>query len=178
MPTAVALVAENADLVAAYQTAMRATGRKTGWSTMAAARTFSAKLDRAGGWGQISRARQLDAIAKARSFASWMMVVGHLTIDADVLGRIYLRLGTSARAFCPDAHTWFLDACQRIDVRAGDVALQWNALAMITSVTGTAPDEVDDHEFAHGSAAIIDAYVARGKPSPAATWPRSSIASG
>jgi integrase len=164
MPTAVALVAENADLVAAYQTAMRATGRKTGRSTMAAARTFSAKLERAGGWDQISRARQLDAIAKARSFASWMMVTGQLTIDADVLGRVYLRLGTSARSFCPDAHAWFLQACDRIDVRAGDIALQWNALAMITAVTGTAPNEVGDHDFALGSAAITDAYVARGKP--------------
>jgi len=38
------------------------------------------------------RGRQLDAIAKARSFASWMMVTGQLTIDADVLGRVYLRL--------------------------------------------------------------------------------------
>ena len=150
MPAAVALAAEHVDRVAAYQATMRATGRKTGRSTMQAARTFSVKLERAGGWDQMSRARQLDAIGKARSFASWMMVTGQLTIDADVLGRVYLRLGTSARAFCPDAHAWFLDACGRIDVRAGDIALQWNALAMITAVTGVPPDEVGDSDFEAG----------------------------
>jgi len=164
MPAAVALAADDADRVVAYQTAMRAGGRKTGRSTMAAARTFSVKLERAGGWEQLSRARQLDAIAKARSFASWLMVTGRLTIDADVLGRVYLRLGTSARAFCPDAHAWFLHACGRIDVRPADVALQWNALAMVTAVTGVRAEEISDHAFAAGSAAILDAYAARGKP--------------
>jgi integrase/recombinase XerD len=164
MPAAVALAAEHIDRVAAYQAAMTAAGRKTGRSTMQAARTFCAKLERAGGWEQLSRARQLDAIAKARSFASWLMVTGQLTIDADVLGRVYLRLGTSARVFCPDAHAWFVDACGHIDIRPADIALQWNTLAMITAVTGTAPEQVGDHDFNLGSAAVIDAYVARGKP--------------
>ena len=93
-----------------------------------------------------------------------MMVTGQLTIDADVLGRVYLRLGTAARSFCPDAHAWFIDACQRLDVRVGDVALQWNALAMITAVTGVAADEVGDHHFELGSTAIVGAYVTRGLP--------------
>jgi integrase/recombinase XerD len=164
MPAAVVLAAKHTDRLTAYQAAMRGADRKTGRSTLQAARTFCAKLERAGGWDQMSRARQLDAIAKARSFASWMMVTGQLTIDADVLGRVYLRLGTSARSFCPDSYAWFLDACDRIDIRAGDVALQWNALAMITAVTGTAPEEVGNQQFELGSTAIIDAYVARGKP--------------
>ena len=164
MPAAVVLTVEHIDRVTAYQAAMRAAGRKTGRSTMQAASTFCAKLERAGGWDQISQARQLDAIAKARSFASWMMVTGQLTIDADILGRVYLRLGTAARSFCPDAHAWFLDACGRIEIPAADLALQWNALAMITAVTGTAPDAVDDHHFELGSSAVIDAYLARGKP--------------
>jgi len=163
-PAAVALAVEHADRVAAYQAAMLAAGRKTGRSTMQAAHSFSAKVERAGGWNQMSRARQLDAIGKARSFASWMMVTGQLSIDADVLGRVYLRLGTSARAFCPDAHTWFLDAGDRIDLRVGDVALQWNALAMITAVTAAPPEQIGDHDFEVGSTAIIDAYAARGKP--------------
>jgi site-specific recombinase XerD len=164
MPAAVVLAAEHVDRVGAYQSAMQGAGRKTGRSTMQAARTFCAKLERAGGWDRMSRARQLDGIAKARSFASWMMVTGQLTIDADVLGRVYLRLGTAARTFCPDAHAWFIDACQRLGVRAGDVALQWNALAMITAVSGVAPDEVGDHHFERGSTAIVDAYTARGLP--------------
>ncbi|MGI8693015.1 MAG: hypothetical protein ACR2JK_08965, partial [Geodermatophilaceae bacterium] len=79
MPATVALAAEYVGRVAAYEATMRATGHKTGRSTMQAARTFSVKLERAGGWNQMSRAHQLDAIAKARSFASWMMVTGQLT---------------------------------------------------------------------------------------------------
>lgn len=164
MPAAVALAAEHIDRVSAYQEAMDAAGRKTGRSTMQAARTFSIKLERAGGWDQMSLARQLDAIAKARSFASWLMVTGQLRIEADVLGRVYLRLGTSARTFCPAAHAWFVEACARIDVRPADIALQWNALAMITAVTGTASEEIRDNVFNLGSAAVIDAYVAHGKP--------------
>ena len=163
-PAAVTLAVEHADRVAAYHAAMLAAGRKTGRSTMQAAHSFSAKVERAGGWDQMSRARQVDAIGKARSFASWMMVTGQLSIDADVLGRVYLRLGTSARAFCPDAHTWFLDACDRIDLRVGDVALQWNALAMITAITAAPAQQIGDHDFEVGSTAIIDAYAARGKP--------------
>lgn len=76
MPAAVALSAVDVDLVASYETAMRAAGRKTGRSTMGAARALCAKLDRAGGFEQMSRARQLNAIRKARSFASWLMVTG------------------------------------------------------------------------------------------------------
>ncbi|MBU0801696.1 MAG: tyrosine-type recombinase/integrase [Alphaproteobacteria bacterium] len=164
MPAAVALASEHVDRVSAYQEMMAAAGRKTGRSTMQAARSFSVKVEHAGGWDQLSRTRQLDAIAKARSFASWLMVTGQLAIDADLLGRVYLRLGTSARAFCPDAHAWFVAACARIDVRAEDIALQWNALAMITAVTGVPPEQVGDADFEVGSTAVIDAYAARGRP--------------
>jgi integrase/recombinase XerD len=93
-----------------------------------------------------------------------MMVTGQLTIDADVLGRVYLRLGTAARAFRPDAHAWFVEACVRIDVRSADIAWQWNALAMVTAVTAVPPERVGDADFELGSTAVIDAYVARGKP--------------
>ena len=131
---------------------MRRSGRKTGQSTMQAARTFSAKLERAGGWDRMSRARQLDAIAKARSFV--------LVADAHRAAHYRRRLcsagsicglGTSARTFCPDAHTWFVDACARVDVRPADIALQWNALAKVTAVTGVRPEQVGAEEFEHGS---------------------------
>jgi hypothetical protein len=112
----------------------------------------------------MSRARQLDAIRKARSFSSWLMVTGQLSVDADVFGRVYLRLGTAARTFCPDTHGWFVEACRRIGVRDGDVATQWNSLAMITAVTGVPADRVSDDDFDVASRAVIDAYVARDKP--------------
>ncbi len=164
MPAAVALAAGRVDLLRSYEAAMRAAGRKTGRSTMQAARSFCAKLERAGGWDQMSRPNKLDAIRKARSFASWLMVTGQLTVDADVFGRVYLRLGTAARTFCPAAHRWFVEACARIGVADSDVTIQWNSLAMITAVTGVPADRIADHEFDAASRAVIDAYVARARP--------------
>ena len=164
MPAAVALCVLDRDRIASYEMAMRAAGRKTGRSTMAAARSFCAKLDRAGGWDRMSRARQLDAIGKARSFASWLMVTGRLTVDADIFGRVYLRLGTAARTHCSDAHAWFVESCDRIGVSEGDRKIQWNSLAMITAVTGVPADQVGEAEFAAASQAVVDAYTARDKP--------------
>lgn len=164
MPAALTLNGDHVDLVAGYERSMRAAGRKTGHSTMQAARSFCAKLERAGGWNAMTRSRQLDAIRKARSFASWLMVTGQLTVDADVFGRVWLKLGTAARTFCPEAHGWFVEACQQIGVRELDVTTQWNSLAMITAVTGVSPDRVGDEEFNSGSRAVIDAYTARDKP--------------
>jgi len=131
---------------------------------MQAARTFCAKLERAGGWEQMDRSRRVDAIRKARSFASWMMVTGRLRIDADVFGRVDLWLGVAARAFCPDAYAWFVAVCEGLGIRVGDIRLQWNTLAKVTAATGVPPDDVGDREFDLASAAIVAAYVARGMP--------------
>ncbi len=164
MTAAAAVTAESSDLVGAYEAAMHAAGRKTGRSTMQAAKTFRAKLEQAGGWERMSRVRQLDSITKARGFASWLMVSGHLTVEADIFGEIWLKLGRAARVFCPEAHAWFMDACQNIEVRHGDETIQWNALAMVTAITGVSPDQVGDDEFNVASEAVIDAYKARDKP--------------
>lgn len=128
------------DVVADYRAAMQATGRKAGRSTMQAARTFCAKVERAGGWEQMSRARQLDAIKKARSFAPWLMVTGRLVVDADVFGRVNLWLGVAARSYCPEAYAWFSGARAALGTRQGDVTLQRNALAKVTAISGAAPD--------------------------------------
>jgi len=162
--TALASALEHVDVVAEYQAAMRAARRKTGRSTMQAARTFCAKVERAGGWDEMSRARQLDAITKARSFASWLMVTGRLVVDADVFGQVDLWLGVAARSYAPDAYTWFADACAALGVRRGDITLQWNALAKVTAVTAVAPDQVRDEEFAFAADAILGAYTSRGRP--------------
>jgi hypothetical protein len=103
MPAAVVLQAEHVDAVADYVAAMRAGRRKTGRSTLQAARTFRAKVQRAGGWERLSRSEQVDAIGKARSFASWLVVTGQLTVSAEVFGRVDLWLGNAARTFCPAA---------------------------------------------------------------------------
>jgi len=162
MPAAVVLQSAHVDAVAEYVAAMRTARRKTGRSTVQAARTFCAKLERAGGWEQLSRSEQADAIGKARSFASWLMVTGQLNVSAEIFGRVDLWLGNAARIFCPAAHLWFVQSCERLDTKPGDVALQWNTLAKVTAMTGTAPDQITEREFERARTALIDAYVARG----------------
>jgi integrase/recombinase XerD len=162
MPAAVVLQPTHVDAVAEYVAAMRTARRKTGHSTVQAARTFCAKLERAGGWEKLSRSQQVDAIGKARSFASWLMVTGQLNVSGEVFGRVDLWLGIAARIFCPAAHAWFVQACERLGTRRDDVALQWNTLAKVTAMTGTAPDQITEREFERARTALVDAYVARG----------------
>ena len=154
-----------ADWVEAYLAAMSATGLRTGRSTKQAARTFTTKLTRTGGWTRLTLAEQVDAVVKARSFVSWLLVTSRLTVSADLLGRVDLRLGNAARSHCPAAHAWFVEAGSRLGTRPGDVGLQWNTLAKITAVTGTAPDRVGPQEFEAARADILGAYAARGMPS-------------
>jgi len=161
MPAAVALDARHVDLVGEYATAMRTVGRRTGRSTLQAARTFCARVERAGSFEAMTPAGRLDAVRKARSFASWLMVTGRIVVDAGILGRLDLRLGGIARLHCADAHAWFVDACERLGTRPDDIAIQWNALVKVTALTGTPPDRVGDREFASARSAIVAAYAAR-----------------
>ena len=93
MPAPVVLDVDDAEVVERYLAAMHGAGRRTGRSTTQAARTCQAKISRAGGWGELTRAAQLDTVNKARSFTSWLMVTGQITVDAELLGDIGLRLG-------------------------------------------------------------------------------------
>src|SRR4051794_13531499 len=111
MPAAVALLTGRRDQVVDYVAAIRRLGKGCGRSTIQAARSFAAKLQRAGGWERLTIDQQIDAIVKARAFASWLMVTGQLTVGADVLGRVDLRLGNAARNHNPDGYRWFTDAC-------------------------------------------------------------------
>src|SRR5512132_3727798 len=168
MPAALALAAEDVDLVADYVTTLQRAGLRTGRSTVQtvqAAKSFCAKLQRSGGWSELSRARQIDAIRKARAFTSWLLVTSQLTVTADVLGRVDLRLGNAARTHCPDAHRWFVDAGERIGISPVDIGLQWNTLAKITAITATPANQVGTAEFESARTAITKAYVERGLPS-------------
>ena len=164
MPAAVTLSPDHADQVERYLVAMRSAGLRTGRSTTQAARTFSAKIQRAGGFDQLSLAAQIAAIDKARSFAQWLMVTGQLTVPAPLLGAVYLRLGTAARIHCPEAYRWFLAEATRLEMLPADVSLQWSTLAKVAALTGAAPDQIRDHEFEQARDAVIDAYVAHGSP--------------
>jgi site-specific recombinase XerD len=164
MPAAVVLAVDHVDLVNDYVAALQRAGLRTGRSTVQAARSFCAKLQRSGGWNGLSRSRQVDAVCKARAFTSWLMVTSQLTVTADILGRVDLRLGNAARNYCPSAHAWFVYACEHIGISPADTALQWNTLAKITAITATPPEQVATTEFEIARTAIIDAYVARGMP--------------
>src|SRR6476659_2268986 len=59
------------DLVVRYASAMCAAGRTMGRSSTQTARTFMAKIQRAQGFSELGEPEQVDAINKARSFASW-----------------------------------------------------------------------------------------------------------
>jgi hypothetical protein len=165
MPAALALAPVHRDQVDDSRAALQRLSKGAGRSTVRAARSFVAKVQRAGGWDRRSIDQLFDAIVKARAFASQLMVTGRLTVDADILGRVYLRLGNAARNHCPDAHRWCTDACALLRVRAGDVALQWNTVAKVTALTGMAPDRVGAAEFDHARRAVNDACHVRGMPS-------------
>lgn len=164
MPAALKLSAGHDDLVAAYTGALRSAGRGTGHSTVLAARSFCAKLERAQGWEGMTRSRQLDAARKARAFISWLMVTGQLTVDADLLCTVVFRLGNAARNFCPEAHAWFLSAAEQIGTGHHDTVTQWNVLAKITAITGIPPDQVGESDFAAAESALVGAYAARDRP--------------
>ena len=164
MPGALAVKVDSTDQVGEYVTSMQQAGLATGRSTVIAAKSFRAKLQRAGGWDQLTPARQADAIDKARSYASWLFVTSRLSVSAELLGRLDLRLGNAARTHCPDGYSWFLDACKPLDISVSDVSLQWNTLVKITAITGVAPQRVHAPDFEDARTALIDAYNARGMP--------------
>lgn len=164
MPTALLLLPADEGIVASYLEAMRDVGRKTGASTTQAARTCQARISRAGGWTALTPAQQLDAAAKARSFTSWLMVTGQLVVDADLVSGLTLRLGTAARSYCRDDYAWFATVAVPLSLSDKEIRAQWNLLAQITALTGTAPARVGDDEFTHARVALVQAYRQRGMP--------------
>ena len=93
MPAPLVLDDDDVIVVERYLAAMRAADRRTGASTTQAARTCQSRIRRAGGWDQLTRAGQVDAVHKARSFTSWLMVTGQIGVDAEQLCDTGLRLG-------------------------------------------------------------------------------------
>jgi hypothetical protein len=164
MPAALRLNAADGQVVEAYLAAMRAVGRKTGHSTTQAARTCQARLTRAGGWARLTAAERIKVVGKARSFASWLMVTGQLTVDAELISALNLQLGHAARSYCPEDHEWFRQACLPLGVDRTRIGTQWNVLAKVTAMTATSPAQVGDAEFWPARAALLEAYQHRGMP--------------
>ena len=159
----------DAVVVEHYLAAMRAADRRTGRSTTRAARSCQAKIRRAGGWGRLNRAEQLDAVVKAPSFASWLMVTGRITVDAELLSDTDLRLGNAARLYCPTITAGSAKSVLGSAFPARTRPSQWNTLAKITAITGAAPRAVPDDEFDRARTAMTAAYAGRDKPSSGRT---------
>ena len=169
MPAQLVLEDDDAIVVERYLAAMGAADRRTGASTTQAARTCQSRIRRGGGWNQMTRAAQIDAVRKARSFTSWLMVTGQIGVDAEQLCDTGLRLGNAGRLFCPHDHRWFTDICARLGTSAADTTLQWNTLVKIAVITGATARTVTDDEFGTARAALIAAYSRRQTPSAGRT---------
>ena len=169
MPAPLVLDDDDAMVVERYLAAMQVADRRTGASTTQAARTCQYRIRRAGGWDQLTRAAQLDAVRKARSFTSWLMVTGQIRVDAELLCDTGLRLGNAGRLFCPHDHRWFTDICARLGTSDADATLQWNTLVKIAVITGATARTVTDDELGTARAALIAAYSRRQTPSAGRT---------
>jgi site-specific recombinase XerD len=169
MPAPLVLDDHDAIVVERYLAAMHAADRRTGASTTQAARTCQSRIGRAGGWNQLTRTAQVDAVRKARSFTSWLMVTGQIGVDAEQLCDTALRLGNAGRLFCPHDHRWFIDICARLGTSAADTTLQWNTLVKVAVITGATTRTVTDDEFGTARAALIAAYSRRQTPSAGRT---------
>jgi site-specific recombinase XerD len=169
MPAPLVLDDHDAIVVERYLAAMHAADRRTGASTTQAARTCQSRIGRAGGWNQLTRTAQVDAVRKARSFTSWLIVTGQIGVDAEQLCDTALRLGNAGRLFCPHDHRWFIDICARLGTSAADTTLQWNTLVKIAVITRATTRTVTDDEFGTARAALIAAYSRRQTPSAGRT---------
>jgi integrase/recombinase XerD len=169
MPAPLVLDDHDAIVVERYLAAMHAADRRTGASTTQAARTCQSRIGRAGGWNQLTRTAQVDAVRKARSFTSWLMVTGQIGVDAEQLCDTALRLGNAGRLFCPHDHGWFIDICARLGTSAADTTLQWNTLVKVAVITRATTRTVTDDEFGTARAALIAAYSRRQTPSAGRT---------
>lgn len=150
------------DQVARFVAARRATGLTAWRRTQRGARTFVERVQRAGGWAELSAADQLDVTKTAPVFAAWLIVIGQLTVSAEFLSRTHLQLGLCARRFCPDAYRWFLGIAERLGLRRRDTMRQWSALTKIKALTGSPPTAIGVAEFERARTAILEAVVARG----------------
>jgi len=164
MPAALKLDERSLADLDAFAEALTAVGNTAWRSTLSSARTFSGRVERAGGWDHVDLETQLDWMRRARPFVSWLLINGRITATADFLAFADLRLGGTARKHLPDTHAWFAAATTRLDASTADTALQWNVLCKIAALSGCRPDDIDTERFVAARVAIYDAYTRRGKP--------------
>jgi integrase/recombinase XerD len=166
MPAPAPLPAHVAGLVEQYCQAVQAAGLRVWASSRQAAATFCRRLDRAGGWVAMRPDQRLAAAntQHAAPFAAWLIVTGHLQVDAGFVVAAGMRLGSAAARYQPAARLRFQQATGRLAATAADTALQWHMLAMLAAATGTTVDRIDTERFLAGRQLLLDAYRQRGWP--------------
>jgi hypothetical protein len=166
MPAPAPLPAHVAGLVEQYCQAVQAAGLRVWASSRQAAATFCRRLDRAGGWVAMRPDQRLAAAKTqhAAPFAAWLIVTGHLQVDAGFVVAAGMRLGSAAARYQPAARLRFQQATGRLAATAADTALQWHMLAMLAAATGTTVDRIDTERFLAGRQLLLDAYRQRGWP--------------
>jgi hypothetical protein len=164
MPAALQLSPASLDEIDEFSAALERVGLTAWRTTVAAARTFRGRVDRAGGWNQVDLDTQLEWTWKARPYVSWLLVTGRMTASAAFLARADLWLGRTARRHLPDVHTWFTEAAARVGAGEWDISIQWNALAKAAALCGVRPDQIDTARFNTARTALCDNYRQRGKP--------------
>jgi integrase/recombinase XerD len=150
------------DLVVRYASAMCAAGRTMGRSSTQTARTFMAKMQRAQGFSELGEPEQVDAINKARSFASWLIVIGEIQVSAPVLVAVDLRLSIPARAHCADEYAWFTEIYRILRTPNGDMQAQWAVAVKIAAVAGATVRALTTEGFLTARDDILAAQRARG----------------
>lgn len=164
MPAALQLAQASLDELDEFATALERVGLTAWRSTVAAARAFRGRVDRAGGWDQVDLDTQLEWTSKARPYVSWLLVTGRMTASAAFLAQADLRLGRTARRHLPDTHAWFTEAAARVGAGEGDISLQWNTLAKAAALCGIRPDHIDTDRFNTARNELCAHYRLRDKP--------------
>lgn len=137
----------------------------TAWrTTVGAARTFTGRVQRSGGWDQVPLDTQLEWMRRARPFVSWLLLTGRITPTVDFVALADLRLGVTARRLLPDAHADFTRAACVLGASAADTAIQWNALCKVAVLFGVTPDLVTEAMFHDTRRSLDEAYRLRGLP--------------
>lgn len=164
MPAALRLSAAHMDDIERFVADLVAAGRTPWRQTVQAARTACGRIERAGGLERMSTDQQLEVLARAPTFAAWLMVSGRLRASAELVDRANLRLGVAARNYLPVAHRWFVQAAEAIGVSAPDISAQWSTLAKVTALSGVAPDAIGEVELERARLDLVAAFTTRATP--------------
>ncbi len=158
MTTAVAATSDAESLIAVYAADLEAGGLTAWRSTVGGARAFCRRYRSPAAFSAAALEEQLSLRGHLRSFASWLMVTGQMTVSAEYLARADLRLGVSAARQFPELHAEVAAAAEMLGSNHIWIASQWHVLAQLAALYGVTPDQVTAEQADVGGAALLAAY--------------------